>query len=214
MKENFLKPIIKENPVLVLTIGMCPTLAVTTTFEGAYIMGLSVIVVLFLASIFSFIFKPLITEKTKIPSYILIIASLVTVLELLMNKYIPSIYNVLGVYVSLIVVNCIILGTVLSISKENKLKNAIAKSLGTGVGFLLALSGLSIVREILGTGKLTVFNNISSLTNHELILSIIPKNNILPIELFVTPAGAFLSLAFIVALVNYIRGRNDKNESI
>jgi len=142
MKEKFIKPILKANPVLVLTIGMCPTLAVSTTFENAYVMGLSVILVLLLSTIITFLFKPLITEKNKIPAYIVVIASLVTILEMLMNKFVPTIYNVLGIYIPLIVVNCIILGSILTYSKEKKLSHSIMSALGTGLGFTLPLSKL------------------------------------------------------------------------
>ena len=209
MKEKFINPIIKENPVFVLTIGMCPTLAITTTLENAYVMGISVILVLLLATIITHIFKPLITEKIRIPAYIVIIASLVTILELLMSKFIPDIHNVLGIYVALIVVHCIILGSILNYAKEKNFKKNIISSLGTGVGFTFALSVLAIIREFLGNNTITIIDSLSEITGKKVILNILPENNVLPIETFLTPAGAFLSLGLIIALVDYLRRKKE-----
>jgi electron transport complex protein RnfE len=212
MKEKFLEPLFKENPVLVLTIGMCPTLAVTTNVENALVMGLSVIAILFLTSILVTILRPLITDTVRIPAYIVVIATLVTILELLMSRFMPDIYGILGIYVPLIVVNCIILSSALEYAKEKNLFKNIFSSLGTGLGFTIALAILALVRELLGSNSITIVDSLSELVGFKLKLVDVFSTSYMPISLFRTPAGAFFALGLIIAFVQFIKNkRGDKN---
>ena len=207
-KENsFLKSLINENPVLVLCLGMCPTLAVTTTFENSYIMGLSVLFVLLFSNIIISLISKYVDEQIRIPAYIIIIATFVTILELLMGNYVPVIYKALGIYVPLIVVNCIILGRALSYASSNGVKRSIIDAFKVGLGFTLAISLLGLIRELLGTNTITIMEKITPLTGYLMKYNIFPLNNIIPNNLFITPAGAFITLGIIIGIVNAIRMR-------
>ena len=148
MKKLF-NSIIKENPTFVLLLGLCPALAVTTKFENAYLMGICVLFILLVSNTIISIIKKLIPENVKIPCYILIIGTTVTITEIILKKYIPDLYNALGIYLPLIVVNCIVLGRALLVASKESVKNTILDSLGIGIGFTLAISLIALIREIL-----------------------------------------------------------------
>ncbi|MFA5602206.1 MAG: electron transport complex subunit RsxE [Bacilli bacterium] len=203
--KKFFKKIVNENPVLVLTLGMCPTLAITTKLENALVMGMAVTIVLILSNFIISIVSKYIDNKVRIPCFIIIIAGLVTILEILMNTYLPTMYKILGIYIPLIVVNCIILGRAESYASKNKPISSIIDGLAIGLGFTLAISIISVIREIIGSGTLTIFDSTSKLIGYKAIYNIFDY----PIKVFTTPAGAFLTLAIIIAIINKIKSKKE-----
>lgn len=211
--KRILNGIITENPTFVLLLGLCPALAVTSKFENAYLMGLCVMIVLLFTNIIVSIIKKHINENVKIPVFILIIGTFVTSLEILLEKYIPDLYSALGIYLPLIVVNCIVLGRAIQVASKESVKNSILDAIGIGLGFTLAISLIALIREVLGTNTLTLMDSISSITGYKAIYTnILPSTNILPISILVSPAGSFLVLGLLIALFNKIGGKkNDTN---
>ncbi len=209
-----MKSIIKENPIFVTMLGLCPALAVTNNFEKAYMMGMSVIIVLLLSGMIVGVIKKMVPDNVKIPVYILIIGTFVTILEMLLAKFIPNLYNAFSIYLALLVVNCIVLGTSLSFKKDDKYINVIKKSFLTGVGFALSLCLIAIIREVIGFNTITLIDSLNSVTGYKVILNVFPKNNLLPISLFAEPAGAFIVLGVLMGIFRWIRTRKgEKNES-
>ena len=188
--QNFVKGIIKENPVLVLVLGTCPTLAVTTSVSNALGMGLAATAVLLCSNIAISALRKVIPEKVRIPAYIVLIAGFVTVIEMLMHAFVPDLYESLGVFLSLIVVNCIILGRAEMYASKNKVIDSAIDALGMGVGFTLALFLMSSIREILGFG--TWFGLKIPWLSAE-------GNSIM---IFAVPAGGFFVFGCLIALVN------------
>ena len=189
--QNFTKGFIKESPTFTLMLGMCPTLGVTTSAINGLGMGLATTAVLILSNIIISCLKSVIPDKVRIPSFIVIIASLVTVVQLCMQAYVPSLYESLGLFIPLIVVNCLILGRAEAFASKNNVFSSFVDGLGMGLGFTFGLTILSMVRELLG--NYAVFG-------HQLIHS----DGIL---VFVLAPGAFLALGFIVAFINAIRNK-------
>lgn len=211
--KNIVNGIVKENPIFVLLLGLCSTLAVTTTFENAYLMGICVIVVLIFSNTVISLIRKLVPDDVRIPVYILIVGTFVTMLEILLKEFIPDLYSALGIYLPLIVVNCIVLGRALAVASKNNVGTSIMDAIGVGIGYTLAISLIAIIREILGTNTITIMNNISSFTGYRMVYKeILPTSEIFPISLFTTSAGAFLTLAFLMALFNKIKG-GKKHES-
>ena len=195
--KKYLKPlyngIIKENPTFVLMLGMCPTLAVTTSAMNGMGMGLTTMTVLIMSNFVISLLRKIIPSRMRIPAYIVIVASLVTVVQLLLQAYIPSLYDTLGIYIPLIVVNCIILGRAEAFASKNKAIPSMLDGLGMGLGFTLSLTLLGTIREILGSGKafnFPIFNE-----NYGMLI-------------FVLAPGAFLALGYLIAIVNRIRKTN------
>lgn len=201
MKENsalerLKNGIITENPTFVLTLGMCPTLAVTTSAVNGLGMGLTTMAVLALSNMFISMLRKVIPDKVRIPAFIVIIASFVTVVELLLKAFIPSLYNALGLYIPLIVVNCIILGRAEAYASKNKVIPSLFDGIGMGLGFTLALTIIGAVRELLGAGQL--FN-----------MQVMPDSYV-PCSIFVLAPGAFFVLAVLTAIQNKIRINGEK----
>ena len=201
MKENsalerLKNGIITENPTFVLTLGMCPTLAVTTSAVNGLGMGLTTMAVLALSNMFISMLRKVIPDKVRIPSFIVIIASFVTVVELLLKAFIPSLYDALGLYIPLIVVNCIILGRAEAYASKNKVIPSLFDGIGMGLGFTLALTIIGAVRELLGAGQL--FN-----------MQVMPDSYV-PCSIFVLAPGAFFVLAVLTAIQNKIRINGEK----
>lgn len=209
--KKIINGIIFENPILVGTLGLCSALAVTNKFENAYVMGFCVLIVLTLSNLIISIIKKLVPENVKIPVYILIIATLVTIIEILLQKYVKPLYDVLGIYLPLIVVNCIILGRALQVASKEKVIPSVLDGIGVGLGYTFVLMIIALFREILGSNTLTIMDNISSLTGYKAIYKILPANDILPINLFSKEAGAFLTLGLLIALAKYIGGKHESN---
>ena len=192
--ERLYNGIIKENPTFVLMLGMCPTLAVTSSAVNGLGMGLSTTVVLICSNLLISLFRKVIPNGVRMPAYIVIVASLVTVVQFLMQAYLPSLSAALGVYIPLIVVNCIILGRAESYASKNPPVESIFDGMGMGLGFTMGLTIIGLIREILGAGT---FFNIK-----------IFGDWFTPITIFIMAPGAFLVLGFLVAGMNIILSDN------
>ena len=188
--QTFTKGLIKENPILVLLLGCCPTLATTTSAINGMSMGLATTFVLVLSNIFISLLKGFIPDKVRIPCFIVVIASFVTVVQLVMQAYVPDIYETLGLFIPLIVVNCIVLGRAEAFASKNNVWHSFLDGLFMGLGFTWALTLLGIVREALGAG--TFFGK-SFIGGADGML------------LFILAPGGFLCLGFLMALINHIR---------
>ncbi len=189
--KNLTRGIIKENPIFVLLLGMCPTLGVTTSGTNGLGMGLATMFVLVLSNCFISVLKNVIPDKVRIPAFIVIIASFVTIVQLLMEAYVPFLFEQLGLYIPLIVVNCIILGRAEAFASKNGLVDSLFDGIGMGLGFTLALTLLGLVRELLGAGTVFGFNLFSIIGVQE------PKMMLV----FILPPGAFLVLAYLIAVI-------------
>lgn len=194
--ERIYNGLVKENPTFVLTLGMCPTLAVTTSAMNGLGMGLTTMAVLTLSNLFISLLRKIIPGRVRIPAFIVVIATFVTVVQLLLEAYLPSLNKSLGVYIPLIVVNCIILGRAEAYAYSNPPIPSMFDGLGMGLGFSFALTCIGALREILGAGK--VFG-----------ISIMPAS-FEPIRIFSQAPGAFFVLACLVALQNYIKAKRKK----
>ncbi|MGN0366180.1 MAG: electron transport complex subunit RsxE [Suilimivivens sp.] len=191
ISERLVNGLIKENPTFVLMLGMCPTLAVTTSAVNGLGMGLTTMVVLALSNMFISLLRTIIPDKVRIPAFIVIIASFVTVVELLLKAYIPFLYDALGLYIPLIVVNCIILGRAEAYASKNGVLSSLFDGIGMGLGFTAALTIIGAVRELLGAGEIFGFG-------------IMPESYV-PCSIFVLAPGAFFVLAALTAIQNKIK---------
>ncbi|MBT8280857.1 MAG: electron transport complex subunit E [Muriicola sp.] len=189
-KQNFLKGLLKENPVFVMLLGMCPTLGVTSSAFNGLGMGVATLFVLLMSNMVVSLFKSQIPNKVRIPAFIVIIASFVTVVEMVLEAYIPFLYEQLGIFIPLIVVNCLILGRAEAFASKNNLSSSIVDALGMGLGFVIALTVLGATREILGNGSLFEFRFVPEEAN--------------TLILFILPPGAFIALAYLAILFNRI----------
>ena len=194
MKDSSLKVLLngifKENPIFVLILGMCPTLATTYSAINGLSMGVATLFVLFGSNVVISILKNIIPDKIRIPAFIVIIATFVSIAEMLMHAYFPAIYNSLGIFIPLIVVNCLVLGRAEAFASKNTVFRSALDGLGMGLGFTFALTLLGTLRELLGTGK--VFGNIV-FPNHYGAL------------IFVLAPGAFIVLGYLIAIMNKLR---------
>ena len=189
--ENLTRGIIKENPTLVMLLGMCPTLGVTTSAVNGLGMGLATLFALILSNSIISLLKNIIPSQVRIPAYIVLIATIVTVLDLLMAAYLPALHSALGIYIPLIVVNCIILGRAEAFASKHNLWQSILDAIGMGLGFTWGLALLGIVREMLGNASIFGL----SLACEEAT----------PMLLFIMPPGAFLALAGLIIIFNKLR---------
>ncbi len=189
-KQNFLKGIVKENPIFIMLLGMCPTLGVTSSAFNGFGMGVATLFVLLMSNIVVSLVKKQIPSKVRIPAFIIIIASFVTIVEMVLEAYVPFLYEQLGIFIPLIVVNCLILGRAEAFASKNGLLSSILDALGMGLGFVMALTVLGATREILGSGSLFGFQ-------------FVPENANTFI-LFILPPGAFIALAYLTVLFNKI----------
>ena len=185
-----LNGIIKENPVFVLMLGMCPTLGTTSSAINGMGMGLSTMFVLILSNIVISLIKNIVPDKVRIPCYIVVIATFVTILQLCMQAYVPGLYASLGLFIPLIVVNCIVLGRAEAFAAKNNPLDSMFDGLGIGLGFTLALTLLGAVRELIGTGR--IFD-----------IAIYPEN--FGSLIFVLAPGAFIVLGFLIAIINQLK---------
>lgn len=193
MKKIFFNGILKENPTFSLFLGMCPTLAVTTAAFNGVGMGLSTMAVLICSNIFISLLRKFIPEKVRIAAYVVVIASFVTVVEMALKAYAPAVSESLGLYIPLIVVNCIILGRAEAFASKNGALASAVDGLGMGLGFTLALTLIGSVREILGAGT---FFGISLF-----------GESFQPVTIMILPPGAFLTLGIIVMVINIISAK-------
>jgi Na+-translocating ferredoxin:NAD+ oxidoreductase subunit E len=191
--KNFSKGFLKENPVFVLLLGMCPTLGTTGSAINGLSMGLATTFVLVMSNLAISLIKNLIPDKVRIPSFIVVIATFVTIVQMLMQAYMPALFESLGLFIPLIVVNCIVLGRAEAFASKNKVLPSVIDGLGIGLGFAFALTVLGSVREFFGSGK--VFN-----------LTIYPENY--GMLVFILAPGAFIALGYLIAIVNKVNQKN------
>jgi electron transport complex protein RnfE len=187
--KNFSKGLIKENAVFALFLGLCPTLGVTTSAINGLAMGLATTFVLAMSNLVVSLVKNVIPDKVRIPAFIVIIASFVTVVELVMKGYVPALFDALGLFIPLIVVNCVVLGRAEAFASKNTIWSSIVDGLGMGIGFTLSLTVLGAVRELLGSGA---FFGMKLISGDALLL-------------FILPPGAFLALGYLLVLVNMLK---------
>ena len=188
--ERLYNGIIKENPTFVLMLGMCPTLAITTSATNGIGMGLTTTVLLAASNLMISLLRNFIPDRVRMPAFIVVVASFVTVVQLLLQGFIPSLYDSLGIYIPLIVVNCIILGRAEAYASKNPVLPSVFDGIGMGLGFTLGLTCIGIVRELIGSGKLFGFQVMPDIYE--------------PVTIFILAPGAFLVLAFLVAARNKI----------
>ena len=194
--ERLYNGIIKENPTLVLMLGMCPTLAVTTSAINGLGMGLTTMVVLALSNAIISLLRGIIPDKVRIPAFIVIIASFVTVVQMALQAYLPFLYDALGIYIPLIVVNCIILGRAESYASKNPVIPSLFDGIGMGLGFSVALTIIGAVREILGAGEIFGFH-------------FMPQSYV-PFSIFVLAPGAFFFFSVLTAIQNKVKIMGEK----
>ena len=185
------KGILKENPTFVLILGMCPTLGVTSSAINGMGMGVATMAVLIMSNIVISLIKSLIPDKVRIPAFIVVIASFVTIIEMLMQAYLPSLYSALGVFIPLIVVNCIILGRAEAFASKNGVVDSALDGIGIGLGFTLSLTVLGAVREVLGAGSIFGYTF---------------ADGVMPL-LFILAPGGFLVLGYLMVLFNKVANR-------
>lgn len=191
--KYFTNGFLKENPTFVLVLGTCPTLAVTTAGVNGIGMGAATTFVLLFSNLFIALLKNVIPDKVRIAAFILVIATFVTIVDLTMKAYFPDIYKTLGIFIPLIVVNCIILGRAEAFAQKNSIVNAILDGLGMGIGFTLAITIMGCIREILGNGSIFDIP----------IMGQNPKTMLL----FILPPGAFITYGYLIAVVNRIKAK-------
>lgn len=194
--ERLYNGLVKENPTFVLMLGMCPTLAVTTSAVNGIGMGLSTTAVLVLSNLLISMLRKIIPDSVRMPAFIVVVASFVTIVQFLMEGFVPSLYDSLGIYIPLIVVNCIILGRAESYASKYPVLPSIFDGIGMGLGFTVGLMAIGIVRELVGSGK--VFGAQLLPSSYE------------PITIFILAPGAFFVLAVLTALQNKVRNRAAK----
>jgi electron transport complex protein RnfE len=187
--QNFTKGFIKENPILVLVLGTCPTLATTSSSMNGLGMGIATTFVLIGSNVVISLLANVIPDKVRIPAFVVIIASFVTIVDLLMQAYVPGLYDKLGIFIPLIVVNCIVLGRAEAFASKNSVLSSFFDGLGMGLGFTLALGVLGAFREIVGSGSIMGYKFISG-------------DGIL---IFILAPGAFIALGYLIAIVNRIK---------
>ncbi|MBQ7448482.1 MAG: electron transport complex subunit E [Paludibacteraceae bacterium] len=189
--------LLRENPTFVLVLGMCPTLATTTSAINGMSMGLATAFVLICSNIVISLLKNLIPDKVRIPAFIVVIASFVTVVQLVMQAYLPPLYDSLGLFIPLIVVNCIVLGRAEAFAAKNNVWYSALDGLGMGLGFTCSLTVLGALREILGTGHVFAHGEFAG-------FALFPENY--GMLLFVLAPGAFIALAYLMAIVGKLKG--------
>ena len=187
--KNFSKGFIKENAVFALFLGLCPTLGVTTSATNGLGMGLATAFVLIMSNLVVSLIKNVIPDKVRIPAFIVIIATFVTVVELVMKAYVPSLFDALGLFIPLIVVNCVVLGRAEAFASKNTVWSSIVDGAGMGLGFTMALTVLGAVRELLGSGA---FFGMKLISGDAMLL-------------FILPPGAFIALGYLIVLANMLK---------
>jgi electron transport complex protein RnfE len=197
--KEFNKGILKDNPVLIQLLGMCPTLAVTTSVENGIGMGLSATAVLLGSNVVISLIRKYIPSKVRIPAFIVIIAGFVTLIDMLLKAYLPALSKSLGLFIPLIVVNCIILARAEAFASKNNVGKSFMDGLGMGLGFTLALVILATVREIFGNGTFLGINVFGA--------------NYQPALIMILPPGAFLGLGIILGILNWIKMRRKRGEA-
>ena len=195
VKDIIKNGLVKENPIWVLILGMCPTLATTTSAINGLSMGLATTFVLMMSNIVISLLKSVIPDKVRIPAFIVVIATFVTMVEMVMKAYLPALYDSLGLFISLIVVNCIVLGRAEAFASKNSVGHSFVDGLFMGLGFTWGLTLLGMVRELLGTGCIFGYSLIGGADG---------------MLMMILPPGGFIALGLLMALINHLRNRNVK----
>lgn len=201
-KSVLTKGLFKENPVFILMLGLCPTLGVTTQVINGLGMGAAVIFVLVFSNIFVSLLKNVIPNSVRIPSYIVIIAAFVTIVEMVMHAFAPAIYKSLGIFLPLIVVNCIILGRAEAFANKNTLLDSFLDAIGMGVGFTLAITLIAFIREVFGAGTITLM----AIGGFDGVIKI-PLLYTYPVRIFSLAAGALLLMGYLKAFFEWTANR-------
>ncbi len=209
-KKTFLAGLIAENPVFVSLLGMCPTLATTKSIEAALGMGVLVILTLMGSNVLISLLRKVVPAEVKIPCYIIIIATFVTMIKMLCQAFIPALYDSLGVFISLIVVNCIILGRAEAFASKHGPGASFMDALGTGLGFTMAICIIAFFREIIGTGAITIGEYFPIGT--KIVLQMIPEKY--AISLFVQSAGGFLTLGCVLAFMAWRKNKKEDKKAL
>ena len=196
--ERIYNGVVRENPTFILMLGMCPTLAVSTAAINGLGMGVATTAVLILSNLIISALRKMIPDEVRLPAYIVIVATLVTITELLIKAYVPVLYEALGIYIPLIVVNCIILGRAEAYANKNSVGLAVFDGIGMGLGFTIALTVIGFLRELLGAGSVFGYR-------------VLPES-VEPIGIFIKAPGAFLVLALVIAVLNafHVKNRSDR----
>ncbi|EOC99835.1 electron transport complex subunit RsxE [Caldisalinibacter kiritimatiensis] len=197
LMKTFKNGLVKDNPIFVQLLGMCPTLAVTTSAKNGLGMGLATTAVLLGSNIVVSLLRKVIPDKIRIPAYIVIIATFVTLIDMFMHAFAPSLYSALGLFIQLIVVNCLILGRAESFASKNNPIKSIADALGMGIGFTIALTILGIVREVFGAGTVFGIQLFGQAFKPALVM--------------ILPPGAFLALGLLIGFINWFKTKKTAN---
>lgn len=205
-KKNFLKGIVVENPLFVSILGTCPALATTKSIEAAIGMGILFTIVLICSNLLVSLLRKLIPEEIRTPAYIVIIATFVTIVKMMTNAFLPELYSTLGVFISLIVVNCIVLGRAEAYASKNGPFDSFIDALGMGLGYTVAIILMAFFRELLGTGGFSIGKIFTFIPAAK--LQIIPRGY--EISLFQNPAGAFIVFAVILGVIAFIKNRKEE----
>lgn len=205
--KTFLNPIFKENPILIMLLGLCPVLVVTSTFDKSLGMGFAVTLVLFFTNLGISLIRKIVPNEIRIPVFIVIIACFVTIVDRLMQAFTPTLHSSLGMVISMITVNCIVLGRGEAFASKNSVLPSILDGVGTGLGFLVACVSIGLIREFIGTGGLVVTNPFSG----NVILSFHPFKDY-AISFFSQSSGAFLVLGVLISIFTFVRLRMEVKE--
>ena len=219
---NFLKGIVVENPLFVSVLGTCPALATTTSIEGAIGMGILFSIVLICSNILISLLRKLISEEITTPAYIVVIATFVTIVKMMTNAFLPELYNTLGVFISLIVVNCIVLGRAEAYASKHGVLDSLLDACGMGIGYTLSLLSIAFVREILGAGMISFGNIFTFIPRFDIPILKYVENDVViydySINMFIQPTGAFIVfgtiLAIIAAISNYKNNKAKVKEKL
>ncbi len=209
--QNFKNGLIKDNPVFSLFLGICSTLAITTSVNNAIGMGVSVIIVLTVSNVLISMIRKITPDEIRIPVYIVIIATLVTIIQMLIQAFAPALNESLGVFIPLIVVNCIILGRAESFASKNNIFDSALDGIGMGLGYTLAVLAMSLIREILSTGGILITNPFNT-AQVLLDLTLFPED--FTISLFGSPVGAFITFACLASLVGAYKVHLEAKENV
>lgn len=201
-KDNFMKGIISENPLFVSILGTCPALGVTSTLTGSLGMGIAFTIVLILSNVIISMIRKIVPDEVRIPSYIVIIATLVSIIQLTMQAFFDSIYAILGIFLPLIAVNCNVLGRAEAYASKNNVVDSAIDAIGMGVGYTLAILTMGLIREVLGSGSFFGLDFTGALA----------KINVAPIAIFGAPTGAFLTLGICIWAFNAFRAKLDAKQ--
>ncbi len=202
------KGLFVENPIFILLLGMCSSLAITTNLTNAVGMGMAVTAVLIMSNMIISLLRKIIPNEIRIPVFIVIIATLVKCVQLLMNAYTPALYNSLGVFIPLIVVNCIILGRAEAFASKNGIFDSLLDAIGMGLGYTFAVVVISFFRELIGTGGISLLNPFDS----SQVIFDLKLFEEYAVSLFTQPAGAFITLGCILGFVQWLKIRKSKKE--